>query len=231
MEKIKCLLIDDELPAIQLLEEYAGMIEQLEVVASCDNALQAFGVLKAEEIDLLFLDVNMPLISGVDFVKALRHPPAIVFTTAYREYAVESYEMGVLDYLLKPFSFERFLKSVDKYRVADPEKYQRNAPVEEYVFFKVNRTNHKVILDDVLYLEGLKDYTRIHTTNDNLTVRGNLNTNKQKLPKHKFVRVHRSFVVATARINAYNQSEVIVQGVRLPLGMAYRESFLRVVGK
>ncbi len=231
MKKIKCLLVDDEIPAIQILEKYASMIEQLEVVASCDNALKAFDILKEEKVDLLFLDINMPVISGIDFIKALKNPPTIIFTTAYREYAIESYEMDVLDYLLKPFGFDRFLKAVDKYRSKYEMTIINYSQLEEHVFFKVNRTNHKVMLNDILYLESLKDYTQIHTKNNKLTIRGNLSTSMQKLPKNRFVRIHRSYTVALAQIESYNQSEIFVNGIKLPLGMAYRETFLKLISK
>lgn len=231
MRKIKCLLVDDEIPAIQILEKYASMIEQLEVVASCHNALEAFDILKREKVDLLFLDINMPVITGIDFIKALKNPPTIIFTTAYREYAIESYEMDVLDYLLKPFGFNRFLKAVDKYRSKKETTSVNYRPLEEHIFFKVNRTNHKVMLHDILYLESLKDYTQIHTKTNKLTVRGNLSTCMQKLPKDRFVRIHRSFTVAIAQIDSYNQSEILVKGTTLPLGMAYREAFLLIISQ
>ena len=231
MNKIKCLLVDDEIPAIQILEQYASMIEQLEVVASCDNALKAFDILKKEKVDLIFLDINMPVISGIEFIKALKNPPTIIFTTAYREYAIESYEMDVLDYLLKPFGFDRFLKAVDKYRSKKESRIANYYPVKEHIFFKVNRTNHKVMLHEILYLESLKDYTQIHTKNNKLTVRGNLSTSMQKLPKDRFVRIHRSFTVNISKIESYNQSEIFVNGIKLPLGMAYRESFLLLITK
>lgn len=228
MKKIKCLLVDDEIPAIEILEKYASMIEQLEVVGTCNNALKAFDVLKEQEVDLIFMDINMPVISGIEFIKALKNPPTIILTTAYREYAIESYEMDVLDYLLKPFGFNRFLKAVDKYRSRNEGRTAENSPIEEYVFFKVNRTNHKVLFDDILYLESLKDYTQIHTKTNKLTVRGNLRTCMKKLPKDKFIRVHRSFTVAISQITSYNQTELIVNETKLPLGMAYREAFLQV---
>jgi len=231
MTKIKCLLVDDEIPAIQILEKYISMIDQLTVVASCNNALEAFDVLKEQKVDLLFIDINMPVISGIDFVKALKNPPTIIFTTAYREYAIESYELDVLDYLLKPFGFDRFLKSVDKYRSRNEVKTDNKSLVEDYVFFKVNRSNHKVLFSEILYLESLKDYTQIHTKTGKLTVRGNLRTCMQKLPKSDFVRVHRSFTVAISQIASYNQSEILINEVRLPLGLAYREDFLLKVAK
>ena len=231
MSKIKCLLVDDEIPALKILEKYASMIDQLEVVASCHNALKAFDILKDKKVDLLFIDINMPVITGIDFIKALKYPPSIIFTTAYREYAIDSYEMDVLDYLLKPFGFDRFLKGVDKYRSRHETTAENHSPIEEHVFFKVNRTNHKLILNEILYLESLKDYTQIHTKSRRLTVRGNLSTSMQNLPKNKFIRIHRSFAVAISNIESYNQIEILVNNIKLPLGMAYREAFLQLISK
>ncbi len=226
MSKIKCLLVDDEIPALQILEKFAGMVEELEVVALCDNALKAFAVLDKEEIDLVFLDINMPVLTGVDFLKALKRPPSVIFTTAYREYAVESYELNVLDYLLKPFGFDRFLRAVDKYRYMKQSFSPPKAIDAGHLFFNVNRTNHKVLLQDVLYLESLKDYTRIHTVDGKLTIRGNLSTSLKKFPATGFIRIHRSFAVSLSKMDSYNQSEVVVAGQSLPLGATYRDEFL-----
>ncbi len=222
-------MVDDEIPAIQILEKYTSLIKQLEVVSSCHDALKAFDVLQEEKVDLVFLDINMPVISGLDFIKSLRNPPAIILTTAYREYAIESYELDALDYLLKPFGFDRFLKAVDKYRSRNETQKENFNAIKEHVFFKINRSNHKINLNDILYLEGLKDYTLIHTKSSKYTVRGNLRTCMGKLPKDKFMRIHRSYVVANSKVEAFNQSEITVDNNKLPLGLAYREAFLKTI--
>ncbi len=229
MNKIKCLIVDDEEPAIKILEKYAGMIEQLDVVATCSNALEAFELLKKEHVDLLFIDINMPVLTGVEFVKSLQSPPAVIFTTAYRKYAIESYEIDALDYLLKPFGFDRFLKAVDKYQSRFGTSSHNSESKSDHIFYKVNRTNHKVMINDILYLESLKDYTQIHTSKGKLVVRGNLSTCMKQLPEDGFVRIHRSFTIASDKVSSYNQSEVVVNGIQLPLGQSYRETFLSVM--
>ena len=229
MIKIKCLVVDDEEPAIKILEKYAGMIDQIDVVASCTNAIEAFEVLKKQQIDLLFIDINMPVISGVEFVKSLKVSPAVIFTTAYRKYAIESYEIDALDYLLKPFGFDRFLKAVDKYHSRFGARVHSSKLKSDYIFYKVNRTNHKILIDDIMFLESLKDYTQIHTRKGKLVVRGNLRTSMKELPSEVFVRIHRSFTIAVDKVESYNQSEVTINEVQLPLGQSYREAFLSLM--
>lgn len=226
MTKIKCLIVDDEEPAIKILEKYAGMIDQIDVVSTCTNAIEAFEVLKKKQIDLLFIDVNMPVLSGVEFVKSLIEPPAIIFTTAYRKYAIESYEVDALDYLLKPFGFDRFLKAVDKYHNRFGHPLDMPEEKVEHIFYKVNRTNHKVMIGEILYLESLKDYTQIHTLKGKLVVRGNLSTSMKELPMDRFIRIHRSFTIALDKIESYNQSEVTINGNQLPIGQSYKDAFL-----
>lgn len=226
MNPIRCLLIDDEPPAVELLKKYASMIEQLEVIGTCHSAVKAFDMLKDKKIDLLFLDIQMPVLNGIDFIKILQNPPAIILTTAYREYALDGYDLDIIDYLLKPIAFKRFLKAVDRYRARQgvpisPTTFTPSTP--DYLFFNINRTHHKVVLADILYLESLKDYVRIHTTKDKLVVKGNLGTILNKLPKNQFIRIHRSYAVAREQVQSYNQSEVEVNGQKLPIGVSYRE--------
>lgn len=231
MSKIRCLLVDDEPPAIELLKNYAGMIEQLEVIGTSHSAVQAFDLLKDQPIDLLFLDIRMPVLNGIDFIKALSNPPAIILTTAYREYALDGYDLDIIDYLLKPITFARFLKAVDRYRnrlvSPNPAKPTSTAPkAPEHIFFNINRTQHKVILSDILYLESLKDYVRIHTKEDRLVVKGNLGSLMKEVPADRFLRIHRSFSIALAHVKSYNRSEVEIGGRKLPIGLSYREDLL-----
>lgn len=234
MSKIKCLLVDDEPPAIELLEAYIGMIDQLEIVGTNHSAIKAFDSLKSKQVDLMFLDIQMPVLNGIDFIKTLKNPPAIILTTAYREYALDGYDLDIIDYLLKPIAFDRFLKAVDRYR----ERFSKpNTPnVEstaqpEHIFFNVNRTHHKVILKDILYIESLKDYVRIHTQNDRLVVKGNIGSILKQLPHNQFIRIHRSFVISLPLIQSFNQSEVEIGGNRLPIGSSYREEFKIAISK
>ena len=233
MKNIKCLLIDDESPAVELLEKYASMIEQLEVVGTSHSAIKAFDMLKDTPVDLMFLDIQMPVLNGIDFIKSLKNPPAIILTTAYREYALDGYELDIIDYLLKPIAFDRFLKAVDKFRerknvIATELNPSATITKEaEHIFFNVNRTHYKLFLRDILHLESLKDYVRIHTTKDSLVVKGNLGTVLSQLPSNQFVRTHRSFAVSLKHISSYSQSEVEINGIKIPIGSSYREVFLK----
>ena len=228
MNKIKCLIVDDEPPAIELLGKYANMVDQLEVVGAVNSAINAFDLLKDKDIDLIFLDIQMPLLNGIDFIKSLKNPPAIIFTTAYREYALEGYDLDVIDYLLKPIPFERFLKAVDKYR--NRSKIIGNMPQtseeRNHIFCNINRTQHKIILSDILYIESLKDYVRLHTSEGRLVVKGNIGSFMKQLPDNQFIRIHRSFAVALEKINSYNHSEIDISGTKLPIGLSYKERFL-----
>ena len=234
MEKIRCLLIDDEPPAIELLRKYISMIDQLEIVGTSHSAIKAFDLLKDKKVDLMFLDIQMPVLNGIEFIKTLKDPPAIILTTAYREYALDGYELDICDYLLKPIAFDRFLKAVYRYRERiNPNSSESQTLIPsnvmnqpEHIFFNVNRTHHKVLLNDILYLESLKDYVRIHTVSDQLVVKGNLGSMMKQLPERLFVRIHRSFAIALSCIKSYNQNEVDIKGTKIPIGMSYREGLM-----
>lgn len=231
MNKIKCLLVDDEPPAIQLLEKHISMIDQLEISEKSFSAVNAFDILKTKKIDLMFLDICMPVLNGMDFIKTLKNPPAIILTTAYREYAIDGYDLDVIDYLLKPISFNRFLKAVDRYKErvnSHPTKDKLNTPNlnTEHIYLNVNRTHHKVILSEIMYIESLKDYVRIHMPDSRLVVKGNIGSFMKLVPNDQFVRIHRSFAIATSKIQSYNQKEVQICGKKLAIGASYREAFM-----
>ncbi len=232
MRTIKCLLVDDEPPAITLLEKYASMIDQLEVVGTSYSAVKAFDMLKDKQIDLMFLDIRMPVLNGIDFIKTLKNPPAIILTTAYREYALDGYDLDIIDYLLKPIAFNRFLKAIDRYRNRMITPIVKTPPIPpsnqtDHIFVNVNRTHHKVILDDIRYIESLKDYVRIHTPKDRLVVKGNLGSFMKQIPNNHFIRIHRSFAIALGYIESYNQQEVEIAGQKLPIGSSYREGLMK----
>ena len=233
MNKTQCLLVDDEPPAIELLKKYTDMVEQLEVIGTSHSAVKAFDLLKNKNVDLMFLDIQMPVLNGLDFIKTLKNPPAIIITTAYREYALDGYDLDIVDYLLKPIPFDRFLKAVDRYRNrVNPaiSTLPLISDTPKHIFFNINRTNHKVVIKDILYIESLKDYVRIHTLQDKLVVKGNIGNILKMLPKNLFVRIHRSYVIALSYVQSYNQAEVEIPGRRLPLGLSYRDGFVRSMG-
>ncbi len=233
MNKIKCLLVDDEPPAIELLHQYAALSEQLEVVGTSHSAVKAFDMLKEHEVDLIFLDIQMPVLNGISFIKTLKNPPHIILTTAYREYALEGYDLDIVDYLLKPISFDRFFKAVDRYhsriesnRTQDFKELDRKM---KYIYCNVNKTNYRIRLDEILYVESLKDYVKVVTNSDSLVVKGNIGSFLKQLPSQYFIRIHRSYVVALDQIKAYNQSEVSIGKQKLPVGLKFRDQFLKSI--
>lgn len=227
MNKIRCLIVDDEPPAIELLEKYVSMVDNLEVVGTCQSAVKAFDMIDQLAVDLMFLDIRMPMLNGLDLIKSLKNPPPIILTTAYREYAIDGYDLDIVDYLLKPIAFDRFLKAVDRYRIKNTKEDNQSSTTNQqakHIFFNVNRTQHKVNLAEILYIESLKDYVRIHMVDrENLVVKGNLGTIMKQIPVDRFIRIHRSFAIAVDKIKSYNQSEVELAGIKLPIGVSYRD--------
>lgn len=226
--KIKCLVVDDEPLAAKVIESYINKIEYLELVAKCPNAVSAFNHLSSSKIDLMFLDIKMPKITGLDLIKSLSDPPKVILTTAYREYAVESYELDVVDYLLKPVSFERFLKAVGKAtkQQVDNKTERGKKASEEYIFVKSNKKQIKIYLKDILYIEGLKEYLRIVTTEEKVICYLALAYMVEKLPSDQFIRVHRSYIVNLKNIKSFSSTEVNIAGKTIPIGRHYKQSAL-----
>jgi DNA-binding LytR/AlgR family response regulator len=232
--KIKCLVVDDEPLAIKLISNHIQQIEALEIVGSCKNALQALEILRKEQIDLMFLDIHMPQISGIDFLRTLSHPPKVILTTAYREYALEGFELDVVDYLLKPISFERFLKSVNKYfeRMEKPVLFNSGAlPLSEeyFILIKDNKTIFKILLKDILYIEAFGEYMKIHTPDKIHLSRETMHELEKKLPHTHFLRVHKSFIVPIQKITAFSAFSVYIQKQEIPIGRSYKESVQKVL--
>ncbi len=196
MHQIKCLIIDDEPLAQNIIENYLKNFTDIELIAKCENALSALAWIKKQKIDLIFLDISMPFISGIDFIKTLQNPPKIILTTAHKEFAVESYELNVLDYLLKPISFERFLKAINK---LENDSAQVIKPViddsesEVFIYVKSEKKNVKILLKEILFIESLKDYIKIHTVNRTIVTQVPISSIEQRLPE-SFLRIHRSFI-------------------------------------
>jgi len=229
----KCLIVDDEPLAIEIIENYIHQLEGFEIVATCKNALQAFKILEEQHVDLLFLDIQMPQLTGVDFVKALKKKPQIIFTTAYIDYAVESYELEVLDYLVKPISFERFFKAISKYKSnLDESNIPQRAlssikPIEkEYVYVKSNKKNYKVAFKDILYIESIKDYVRINTQDQKHMVKTTLTDFETKLPAHQFLKLHRSYIVNIDYVTAHTAKDVEIGTIEIPIGISYKQKVM-----
>ncbi|MEJ7823486.1 MAG: response regulator transcription factor, partial [Chitinophagaceae bacterium] len=200
--KIRCLLIDDEPPALEVLESHISCINCLEIVGQCKNAIEAIDVLHRNQVDLIFLDIKMPKMLGTDFLKNLSHPPKVIFVTAYRDYAVEGYELNAVDYLLKPVSFERFVKAITKVKLMmGQEKISmvtdHKSNDEPFVYMKADKNMNKVYINDIVYIESWKDFIKIYLSGGkNLLVKRSLSSMENMLSKHKFLRIHRSYIVS-----------------------------------
>lgn len=225
---IQCLLVDDESPAIELLKNHINTLGDLQIVAYCYNAIDAFEILKKDKIDLLFLDIEMPIIKGLDFLKTLNNPPKVIITTAYRDYAIEGYDLDIIDYLLKPISFVRFVKAIDRYHERTKQSANLSRGEQQIFFFvNINKKQVKVIFGDVIYIESLKDYVRIHTISKRLVVKGNIGKIGKQLPKTLFVRTHRSYIVAIDKVTAFTQQDVELDDIEIPIGPKYSEEVLK----
>jgi len=232
--KVRCLIVDDEPLAIKLITSHIQQIDNLEIVASCKNALLAIAILRDQQIDLMFLDIHMPQISGLDFLRTLTHPPKVILTTAYREYALEGFELDVFDYLLKPISFERFLKSVNKYfeRMEKPIAFQPSSPLfsdENFILIKDNKTIFKILLQDILFIEAFGEYMKINTAEKVHLSRETMHELEEKLPPAHFLRVHKSFLVNIKKITAFSAISVHLQNKELPVGRSYKDRVWEVL--
>ena len=233
--KTRCLIVDDEPPALEVLESYVREVVQLELVGTCGNALEAFDRLQRQPVDLLFLDIKMPKMLGTDFLRSLRHPPRVIFTTAYRDYACEGFELDAVDYLLKPISLERFLRAVAKATApeAAPAPLAEHAAPnpEAFLYFRIDRKMVKVTLRDILYVEGLKDYVKIYrATGPPLVVKQTVSSMEEKLSESNFLRIHRSFIVALDKIRTYSARHIEVANEELPIGRLFRPRVEEVLG-
>ena len=227
--KLRCLLIDDEPPALKILASYISNINGLEIVGQCKNALEALDVLNQHTVDVIFLDIKMPKMLGTEFLKNLSHPPKVIFVTAYRDYAVEGYELDAVDYLVKPVSFERFFKAITKLNrmmgketISASVDYKSNP--EAFVYLKVDKDMKKIFVNDIVYIESWKDYIKLFLVNGkNLIVKQTITAMENLLSEHKFMRVHRSYMVSLNKISGYNGISVQLETKEIPIGRLYKQ--------
>lgn len=227
MRKIKCLIVDDEPLARKVVAKYVSEVNFLEVAAELDSAVQVMEYLSSDkEVDVIFLDINMPKLSGMEFLETMKDLPSIVITTAYREYAVESYEFDVLDYLIKPIEFSRFLKTVQKLedKINEKETSVKSSDSSEFIFLKADKRMVKVFFRDIYFIESLKDYVMVRTKYDDLIVHHNLQSFTALLPVDEFLRIHRSYTISLRYIKALNGNQIEIQGKLLPIGRNYQQS-------
>jgi DNA-binding LytR/AlgR family response regulator len=237
MNVINCLIVDDEELARNLLENYINRLPHLQIVGKCADPLEAMQVLQEKTVDLMFLDIQMPELTGVEFLKILTQKPLVIFTTAYKEYALEGYELDIVDYLLKPFRFKRFLQAVNKAgktlknekteEVNTPSIPQKKITEKPYILVKSDFKIFRILYDDILYIESMKEYVAYHTTTNKRTLSlGSLKKLEIDLPSDKFMRIHKSYIVANAKVSALEGNQVHIGTIKLPIGTSYREKVL-----
>lgn len=232
MTKFTCLLVDDEPPALEVLNHYISNAPFLEVVKECHHAMAAFEFLQQHRVDLVFLDVQMPRLLGTELLRSLPHAPKVIFTTAYRDYAVEGFELGAIDYLLKPYSFDRFLRAVHK--VLDLEQRNTQASTnfststsDRFLYVRADRKMVKVMVDEIRYIESLKDYIRIFVKDRQIITKQTISALEEMLPENEFVRIHRSFIIALKQVDSYNHHSVFINKTELPLGPLYKQDIMK----
>ena len=223
---INCLIIDDEPLAINVIKNHIKEIDNINVIDTFNSAIDALNFMKSNTVDLLFLDINMPLLDGLDFIKSLDKKPMIVITTAYSEYAIKTYELEVLDYLMKPISFPRFLKAVNRAFKELNSNLTSNLKVAKraHIFIKVDKKKmQKIYLDEILIIESLRDYLKITTVSNKYIIHSTLSSFTEKLPSNNFIRIHRSFTIAIDKIEAVQGNSVEIDGIKYVIGRSYIE--------
>jgi two-component system LytT family response regulator len=231
---IKCIIVEDETLAQHVIKSHLQKVERFELVGVCKNALEARDVLSKQEVDLIFLDIQLPGMTGLNFLRTLQNPPLVVLTTAYAEYALESYEFNVIDYLLKPISFERFSKTIDK--IVDGRLFTQVAKEKEnlksdHIFIKSNSKFFKVNFSEIIYIEGMKDYLKVHTSDYKLITHQTMNDMEKILSPKQFMRVHKSYIVAVPYIKSIYGNSIEMEKVTIPIGSSYKEKVVSLIGK
>ncbi|SFH29845.1 LytR/AlgR family response regulator transcription factor [Pedobacter insulae] len=235
---LKCIAVDDEPLALDIIEDYIAKVPFLELVKRTENAIEALQMVQAGGIDLVFLDIQMPDLTGIQFLKIASGKSNYILTTAYSQYALESYDLNVSDYLLKPIAFDRFYKAVEKVRnqmqkeeVVLPvvETPQNTVAAQDFIFVKTEHKIQKIQLDDILYIEGLKDYISIFTKNERIITLQNMKKMEETLPKGEFIRVHKSYIISLDKIESIERSRISIAGKIIPIGDTYRDEFFKLI--
>lgn len=231
---ISCLIVDDEAIAREVIATHLSKIDNIHIAASCSNAIEAFNYISNQKIDLVFLDINMPEISGISFAKSINNAIKIIFTTAYRDYAVEGFELKAVDYLLKPISFERLQKALHSYFEIYGSKEESNSVLEtnsDFIFVRSERKMIKIDFDAIIYIESYSDYLKIHLQDTTVVTRETITSIEAKLPKSLFLRIHRSYIIAIPAINSFTNEHITIQNNALPISRTYKKEVLRFLEK
>jgi len=230
--------VDDEPPARDILRRYISEMPMLELAGECGNAMEALNILQHRPVDLLFLDIRMPQLKGTELVKILKNPPKVIFTTAHADYALEGYELDVVDYLLKPIQFDRWVKAVSKaFQTAGPlvapgpgAVPSESARKDSFVYFRMDRKMVKVMLQDIVYVESMKDYVKVHTSDGVIITKQSISSVEAMLPEQSFIRTHRSYIVNIDKIKSYTHELIEIEKVELPIGKLFRNGVRKVLG-
>lgn len=231
-KNISCIIVDDEAIAREIISTHLYKINDIEIVASCSNAMEAFQVISSNQIDLVFLDINMPDISGISFAKSINKNIKIIFTTAYREYAVEGFELQAVDYLLKPISFERLLKSVNIYFEVHSDSInndRQSIETNNFMFVRSERRMVKVDFDTIIYIESFSDYIKIHLAQKTIITRETISAIEAKLPNKQFIRIHRSYIIALVHINSFTNEHIVIHNRALTISRSFKKEVLSLL--
>jgi DNA-binding LytR/AlgR family response regulator len=227
--KYQCIIIDDEPIAIKVVQEHLNKFDNIECVKGFTKAIDAIEILNNEKIDLLFLDINMPGISGIEFLKSLKNPPKVIFTTAYRNFAIDAFELDAIDYLVKPISFERFLKSINKFLSISQvikDKKETDTIEKDFIILKSEKKNYKIKFDELLFIESLDNYIKVHMNDSSIICYESLSGIEKELPSN-FIRIHRSYIINLDKINVFTSSYIEIGDKRFTIGRNYKEEVLK----
>lgn len=223
-----CIIIEDEIPAQSILKRYIDKIPDLDLLGTFKAAIEANSFLNNTQIDIVFLDINLPGISGIDFIKTIKYPPNIIITTAYPDYAVSSFELEtIIDYLVKPFSFDRFLKAINKLKNQNQNLENGLESNQETMFLNVDKTMHKIVLNDILYIESNRNYITVTTTSQKLSYIESLKNWREKLAENSFIQVHKSFIINSRFVSKLSGNEIYINNTRIPIGRTYKQLLLK----
>ena len=233
---IRCLVVDDEPPAREIIKRYIETLPLLELAGECGNAIEAMQFLQHQSVDLMFLDIRMPQLAGNEFLKTLKQPPGVIFTTAFADYALEGYELEVIDYLLKPITLGRFVKAINKVYQLHEQKTIPEAAVEPadkkneaFVYFRADRKMVKVMLHDILFVESMKDYVKVMTTGGSIITKQSISSVEAMLPRNQFLRTHRSFIVSAVKIRSFTGELIELDNAEVPIGKLYRNEVMKAL--
>lgn len=233
-KNISCLIVDDESIAREIIETHVSKIPNITIVETCSNAIEAFNVLRNNQIDLIFLDINMPEVSGISFAKSINKDVKIIFTTAYRDFAVEGFELQAVDYLMKPISFDRLLKAVNNYYqiyTSNKQPQETSVDTNDFMFVRADRRMIKIDFESIIYIESYSDYIKIHLANETIVTRETISAIEAKLPSKRFLRIHRSYIIALKHITSFTNEEITINNTALTISRSYKKDVLKILEK